>query len=350
MSPANQPLKEAIDFALAHEVGWSRDTSGVWGVHQGDPPPWNRLLGPVHPRGGVSGVIQQHGQLLAEFGEPDRADLTFSVAKFYLALLAGVAHDRGLLPDVHRPIAEQLPGIGFDDGQNRQVTWEHLLQQTSEWSGTCFEIPDQVDHYRSLAFAPVSHGKKGEKRPLRAPGHYWEYNDVRINQLSLALLHLFRQPLPQVFREAIARLCGLSDTWRWVGYDHAWVQIDGQRLPSVPGGSHWGAGVSISARDQVKLGQLMLDAGQAQGRTVISGDWMARMLSPCGLAPFYGYLVWLNHAQKIFPSLPAQAYFGMGAGGHFTLVEPTAGLVVVVRWLNPDQANEFFGRIYRALA
>jgi len=348
MSRATQ-IQKAVEFALANEVNWSRDTTGVWGVHQADPPPWNRLFGPVHPRGGVSAVILQHGKTVVEFGEPDRADLTFSVAKAYLALLAGVASDQGLLPDLQRPVVEQLQGIGFDDGANRQVTWEHLLQQTSEWTGTCFDIPDQVDHFRSLAFAPVTKGKKGEKRPLHQPGKYWEYNDVRINQLSLALLHLFRRPLPDVFREHIAKPCGLSDQWRWVGYDHAWVDIDGERMPSVPGGSHWGAGVSISARDQAILGQLMLDRGQAHGRTVISAQWIAKMQTPCPIAPFYGSLVWLNHDRKIFPALPEDNYFGMGAGGNFTLVAPSAEIVAVVRWLNPDQANEFFGLVHDAL-
>ena len=33
-------------------------------------------------------------------------------------------------------------------------------------------------------------------RVLQPPGTYWEYNDVRINQLSLALLHLFGRALP----------------------------------------------------------------------------------------------------------------------------------------------------------
>ena len=38
-----------------------------------------------------------------------------------------------------------------------------------------------------------------------APGEYWEYNDVRVNRLSLALLRRFRRPLPEVFAERIMR-------------------------------------------------------------------------------------------------------------------------------------------------
>ena len=63
---------------------------------------------------------------------------------------------------------------------------------------------------------------------------------MRINQLSLALLHLFGRPLPEVFRDAIMRPIGASDTWRWVGYDNAWIDLNGCRVQSVPGGTHWG--------------------------------------------------------------------------------------------------------------
>jgi len=84
-------LQSAIDFIQSCETPWSRDTSAPWGIHDVDPPPYNRLFGPVHSRGPVSGVIYHKHQLLATWGEPHKSDLTFSVAKTYLALLAGVA-------------------------------------------------------------------------------------------------------------------------------------------------------------------------------------------------------------------------------------------------------------------
>ena len=343
-------LKRAIDFASAHEVGWSRDTSGNWGVHAADPPPWNRLLGPVAPRGPVSGAIRVRGRLLATWGEPARADLTFSVAKTYLALLAGVAHDRGLLPEVDEPVVARLPGIGFDSAHNRGVTWAQLLQQTSEWEGECFGVPDQVDRYRTVHFQPnPASGRKGDARPLQAPGSYWEYNDVRINQLSLALLHLYQRPLPQVFAEAIMRPLGTSEDWRWVGYDHAWVDLNGARVQSVPGGSHWGGGVSISSLDQARIGQLLLDEGRHEGRQLISAEWIRNMRVPCALAPFYGYLIWLNRERSVFPSVNAASYFAIGAGGSITWVDPERHMVVVVRWIDAEHADAFFRAVGAAV-
>ena len=346
------PLADAIGYAVAHETPWDRDVDGQWGIHAVDPPPWNRLFGPVHGRGPVSGVVVRDGRTLGRWGEPRRADLTFSVAKTYLAMLAGVAFDRGLMPDPDEPVVARVPGIGFDDPHNARVTWTQLLQQTSEWQGTCFGIPEQVDRWRTVAWQPPpppDAGRKGEARPLAAPGTFWEYNDVRINQLALALTHLFRRSLPDVFREAIARPAGASEDWRWVGYDHAWIELDGRRLASVPGGSHWGGGVSIGAEDQARIMQLFLDGGRAGDRQVLSPAWLSRMLAPCPIAPFYGYLTWLNAGRRVFPSLPESSFFAIGAGVSILWVDPDRRVVVVVRWIDTAHADAFFARLSAAI-
>jgi CubicO group peptidase (beta-lactamase class C family) len=310
-------MQQAIQFANDHESAWDRSVKGVFGVHLNDPPPWNRLLGPIHDRGPVSGVVTVRGETVASWGEPERADLTFSVAKLYLAILAGVAHDRGLLPDVDEPVGKRVPGIGFDEGQNADITWRHLLQQTSEWEGERFGVSDQADRYRAVTFGVPPDGKKGEARPLQRPGTYWEYND--------------------------------SENWQWVGYDNAWVEIDGQRMPSVPGGSHWGGGMSISARDQALIGQMLLNDGMANGRRILSSEWIRDMRTPCAIAPYYGYLIWLNHEGRVFPSVPASSFFGVGAGSSFTWVEPERQMVVIVRWLNSAHADALFGKILEAV-
>ena len=349
----NQPmppsLAEAVAFASAHETPWTRDPAAEpqrFGVHHDDPAPFNRLLGPVYPRGPVGGVILQHGREVAAWGEPRRSDQTFSVAKTYLALLAGVAQRQGLLPDLDRPLSSQLPGIGFDSPHNAPVTWRQLLQQTSEWEGECFGLPDTVDRWRKVSHDPrPAGGRKGDARPLQAAGTYWEYNDVRINQLSLALLHLFGRPLPEVFRGEVLARVDAEDPFRWEAYDTAWVTIGGQRLPSVPGGTHWGGGVSISARDQARIGQLLLDGG----RDVLPPGWTKLMRTPCDIAPFYGLLVWLNADGRGFPGASTDAVFMQGAGGHMVWVDPGLDAVVVTRWLDPAHTGDFIMQLASAL-
>jgi len=211
-----------------------------------------------------------------------------------------------------------------------------MLQFTSEWSGVCFGIPDQVDHYRTVSLQPAtrSNGQtKGMNRPLNEPGTYWEYNDIRINQYSLALLHLFQQPLPDIFKQHIADPVGLSDNWSWHGYENSYVKINGTRMQSVPGGGHWGGGLKISAADQALLGQLMLQHGQWRGETIISSDWIEKMLTPCPIAPFYGFFTWLNTNNCISKAASAQSYFAMGIGGQLIWHDPVLDTVGVFRWL-----------------
>ena len=354
----SSPLAQAARFAQAHEVPWPRDPEAApapgqvpWGVHHDDPSPFNRLRGPVHARGPQSGIVRQRGEEVAAWGEPERPDLTFSVAKTYLALLAGVAQGQGLLPDENAPVVARLPGIGFDSTHNRAVTWAHLLTQTSEWEGSCFGLPDTVDRWRKVAQDPrPAGGPKGGARPLQAPGTYWEYNDVRINQLALALLHLFQRPLPEVFLGHVLRPLGGGDGFAWEGYDDAWIELPGVgRVQSVPGGTHWGAGVSISARDQARIGQMLLDGGVGGGRQIVPRDWIERMTAPCALAPFYGRLLWLNRNGRAFPGLSTRAAFMVGAGGHYVGVDPERDAVIVLRWLDPAHASTVISKIACAL-
>jgi CubicO group peptidase (beta-lactamase class C family) len=344
-------LNEALHAIAACESPWSRDNSPPWGIHDADPAPYNRLYGPVYPRGAVSAIVFQRGECLAQIGDVHRADLTFSVAKTYLALLAGIAHDQGLLTDVREPVYRRCPGIGFDEGRLQRITWEHLLQQTSEWEGTCLGIPEQVDRYRWLSYQPgAPEGKKGDPRPLGEPGSYFEYNDVRINQLSLALLHLFKEPLPEVFEKAIRKPCACGDLFRWEGYEQGLSLVDGKTMMSVPGGSHWGGGVSISAMDQARIGLMLMRHGLSDnGQQVISQRWIEAMQEPCEVAPFYGYLVWLNQQGSLFKSAPKSSWFALGAGSSVTWVDQTLELVVIMRWIDAAKTNDCIDMIMSAL-
>lgn len=352
-SSIKEALAECIAFTINNEIDWTRDTSSPWGIHENDMPPWNRLLGPVWPRGGVSGAVVINGERLISWGDSKRPDLTFSVAKTYLSLLCGLAFDAGLIRDVDECVVISLPGIGFESKHNKFITWRHLLQQTSEWSGVCCGVPDQADHYRYLSFHDSSYRssfRKGTKRQMHEPGTYWEYNDVRINQLSLALLHLFRQPLDEVFEQRILKPIGCSCDWDWAPYFDAFIDIDGITMPTLPGGSHWGGGVRISSQDQVLIGQLLLQRGRWRGKVLISEDWIDLMLTPSRLAPYYGFLTWLNTDGILFPRLPESSLFAIGAGGSYTWIDPELNAVTVIRWINPPKVETFMVRLREVLA
>ena len=345
-------LEAAVAFAAERETPWSRDLASVIANQYFEPPPWNETLGPVRPRGGPNGLITRHGKLVARWGDTRQTDLTFSIAKSYLSLLAGVAHDRGLLPDVHERVGARIKDGGFEPPHNDGIEWEHFLQQTSEWEGTLWDKPDLVDRNRNLSTEGTAAAakKKGTHRDLEPPGGFWEYNDVRVNRFSLALMRLFRRPLPEVFREAIMTPLGASQSWEWWGYRNSTVEVDGRPMTSVPGGSHWGGGVAIHAEDQARVGLLMLARGRWGERRLLSEEWIAASTLPAALNPQYGYLWWLNTGRGRYKSASPESVFAIGAGGNTTWIDPATGIVAVMRWMDPAATDGFIGRVMAALS
>jgi CubicO group peptidase (beta-lactamase class C family) len=341
-------IAAAARYAGEHETPWKRDLAEVVERDFGEDPPWNEPLGPVRPRGAPNGLVLRHGQIVAEWGDTGQVDLTFSVAKSYLSILAGLAFDRGLIRDPHEPVRRTVDDGGFDPPHNDAITWHHLLQQTSEWEGELWGKPDLIDRNRSVGGRPAP-GKKGTHRDLQPPGAFWEYNDVRVNRLSLALLRLWRRPLPQVFRELVMQPIGASSDWEWHGYRNSYVEIDGERMQSVSGGSHWGGGVFIHARDQARIGLLMQRGGLWGDRRILSENWIERMREPCPLNPQYGYLWWLNTGRGQFPSAPAGSYFASGAGGNLTWIDPENDVVAVLRWIDPAARDGFIRLVMTAI-
>ncbi len=323
-------------YALAHESPWPRDIRAHIESGFFEPPPHNAILGPVASRGGPNGLVLREGRLVARWGDTRQVDMTFSVAKSYLALLAGLAVMDGLLPDLDARVAETVRDGGFEGPHNGAITWRMLLQNTSEWEGTLFGKSDEIDRGRNLNVE--GQGSKGI-RPLRAPGTYWEYNDVRVNRLSLSLLRLFGRPLPEIFAERIMRPIGASTDWRWHGYETSWVEVGGRRVQSVSGGGHWGGGVFIHAEDQARIGLLVLQGGVWNGQRLLPEGWVAQCTTPCALNPQYGYLFWLNTNQGKFAAAPAGSWWFSGAGGNTTWMDPSRGLVLVSRWLDPAKLN-----------
>lgn len=347
-----EPLEELARFAESHEsTTWPPSIVNEQGIYDNasitDNPQWNELIGPVKPRGKPNGVILRHGRLVAEWGDTRRVDMTFSISKSYLSLLAGLALKDGLIRDLD----DTVRGYGLDDGfdapQNRSITWQHLLHQTSEWEGTLWGKPDLADRNRSIR---GDHSRQGTHRDLQAPGSHWEYNDVRVNRLSLSLLRLFRRPLPEVLKERIMRPIGAADSWEWPAYRNALVEIDGRRMPSVPGGGHWGGGLWIASRDHARVGQLVLNRGAWDGREILPAEILQRLLQPAPVNPGYASLWWLNPGREAIPAAPESCVLARGGGANLIVVDAQHDLVLVSRWVDSAHWNALYTYIMESLA
>lgn len=337
-------LDSAIKFAIASENPATKDLAVDLATTFGREP-FDTPIGPVKPRGALNGIIIRHGYIVAEWGETSRVDMTFSVTKSFLSTVVGLAWQRGLIKDVADTVREYVPHDGLFDGpHNSKITWDHLLRQTSDWQGTLWGKPDWAD--RPEGERPAD----WPNRKLSEPGTRYKYNDVRVNVIALATLYVWRRPLPQVLREEIMEPIGASSTWRWHGYDNAWVELDGARMQSMTGGGHWGGGMFISARDMARFGYLFLRNGRWNDRQIVSPKWIEMARTPGSANPTYGYMNWfLNTGRKPLPAAPASAVTFQGNGSNIIYIDQENDLVVVVRWIQQRAFNDFIGQVLASL-
>ena len=160
-------LREAVAFHLAHESRAPRDLLQAHYQSFGREP-FGEPVGPFKPRGDPTGVVVRRGYVVAEWGDPRRVDMTFSVTKSFLSTVVGVAYDRRMIRSLDdpvaaymapvvpldpgaaaRPAAERMASAGvlepFDTPHNRRLTWDHLLRQVSDWEGTLWGKPEWAD-------------------------------------------------------------------------------------------------------------------------------------------------------------------------------------------------------------
>jgi len=321
--------------------------------------PYGGAVGPFKERGDPTGVILRHGYIVAEWGDPDRVDMTHSVTKSFLSSVVGLAYDRGMIRSLNDSVFRAvgpipaLPG-GFSSGavtmldpfstpHNRRITWDHMLRQVSDWEGTLWGKPEWADR-------PTGQAGDWRTRARVAPGTAWEYNDVRVNALALATLEVWRRPLPSVLREYIMEPIGASTTWQWLGYETSWVVMDGQAVQSVAGGGHWGGGMFINAHDMARFGYLTLRRGKWKDRQLLSENWVKMALTPTPAEPTYGFMNWfLNTDRKYAPSAPASVFIHVGNGTNVVIVDPDHDIVAVVRWIENGAVDGFIQRLLAAL-
>ena len=288
--------------------------------------PGYRILGPTGRREAPAGLVIRKGMIAAEWGDPERVEMTFSVVKSYLSTVAGLAWQAGLVPDLDEPVGQRVRSGHFDSTHNRTISWRHLLNQTSDWQGQLWDTHDWAD--RPVGDDPG----QWENRQLHAPGTHYKYNDVRVNLLAYALLQVWRQPLPVVLREQIMDPIGASVTWRWEGYENSWVVLDGQHMQSVSGGGHFGGGMFINSMDLARFGLLFLRDGRWGERQLVPETWIELARQPTPVRQDYGFMWWLNTGREAIPAAPESAYYAAGYGGNYIYIDPANDLLVVLRW------------------
>lgn len=335
-------LDSAVSFALKNENKVERDLR-IANMKSYSREPGYKMIGPMKERGGPAGLIIKNGYIVAQWGDVNRVDMTFSVTKSYLSTVAGLAIDEGLIKNVNDKVGQYVWDEHFESVHNSKITWHHLLTQSSDWNGSLFGLHDWADR-------PPREGTIDDwkNRKLLEPGTNYEYNDVRVNLLAYSLLQVWRKPLPVVLKEKIMDQIGAATTWRWFGYENSYITMDGVTVQSVSGGGHHGGGIFINTYDHARFGLLFLRNGKWKSQQLLSEKWINAVQQPSAANKNYGYLWWLNTDQS-WKGISPKVYYAAGFGGNYIIIDKEHDLLVVTRWMDDNKVAEMMSLVIKSI-
>ncbi|HRE20156.1 MAG TPA: serine hydrolase [Rhabdaerophilum sp.] len=256
----------------------------------------------------ISLGIVRRGKLVYEYykegATAETAVNVASVTKSVLALLVGIALDKGVLKSVDQPITEFFPELATTDvdPKSRDILLRHLLSMSAGW---------QVDPNDQPPFIALDALKR---RVTHAPGSTYQYDNATSHLIGIALSRAAGMSLEDFARVHLFEPLGIVN-FNWgkdaQGHTQGWSFL------------------RITLADMLKLGQLVLDRGEWQGRRVVSSLWIREMLTrrnaggPHTNLP-YGYQWYVYHT----PDRQHEAVMGIGYGGQFLYVVPALQLVI----------------------
>ena len=103
-------LSNAIRHAIEKENKAPRNLEAAHFMTFGKEP-YGDPVGPFAERGPATGLIIHKGYIVAQWGAPERVDMTFSVTKSFLSTVVGLAVDKGIIRSVNDTVYKYVPPI-----------------------------------------------------------------------------------------------------------------------------------------------------------------------------------------------------------------------------------------------
>ena len=278
-------------------------------------------------------LIAKDNTILVEryqYGRTDRDRLTsFSMAKSVVGLLIGMALKEGAIRSVDDLTETYVPGL--KDSEYGRTPIKALLLMAS---GVAFseDYANRSSDIYALARLTLEQDPAGSLAAVKqfntrraAPGARFSYSSAETLVLGLVLAAATKRTVSDYAAEKLWQPLGAEADATWI------IDATGQEVTF--------AYVNAVLRDWARLGLMLANRGQWQGKTVVPEDWLAA--SAANALPTepplakYGYQVWYSEDTRRF-SL-------RGLRGQYVLVDPDLKLVLVQTALSGGQPE--FGEL-----
>lgn len=200
---------------------------------------------------------------------------TMSVTKSVVGLAIGRLVTLGKLKSIDEPVHTLFPE--WQQGRKASITVRMLIEHTSGLQNvpmTTAEIQPSPD-YVQLALAAELESE---------PGSTYSYNNKAVNLLAGIVERADGRKLDDFTHEELFQPLGVDD-FEW--------------LRDATGNPHAMSGLALHAKDLVRIGQLVLQAGHWAGGQLIASDWFEQMDNPGDHERESALMWWHVHDAKL---------------------------------------------------
>jgi CubicO group peptidase (beta-lactamase class C family) len=312
--------------------GWATSPAGTQGI---DEAALQRTITSLldAPLNIHSVLVERHGILVAEYyqGGTDRSVYALvstrrrfgpevkqdvrSIGKSVTGLLYGIALHEGKVPHPSTVVLASYPQLAANaPAEKRRITVNHLLDMASglAWQEGTAGINDELRLFwkKDIPRYVLDHDV------ATAAGTRFNYNGGGTAILADLIARGSGQTLSEYARSRLFAPLGIHD-WTWV------ADLHGRPMAFN--------GLRMRPRDLLKIGRLVLDQGQWEGKQIVPASWIAKSMAPAfdtNVRDYrYGHQWWAGTAR--WHGRPLQWHAGFGNGGQRLYVIPALDLAIV---------------------
>lgn len=272
----------------------------------------------------------------------DDAQNVMSVTKSVVALLTGIAIDKGYIGGVDEKVLSFFPEYEVKRGEKtiQEVTIRHLLTMTAPYK------------YKSEPWTKVCTSQDWTKAALDLLGGRsgitgeFKYATLGIHIMNGIIEQASGQKVVDFANENLFVPLGITPT-----VEHGDSSKEDQFdfvMNKNPRKHEWysdpcgrataGWGLTLSATDMAKIGAMLANGGKTlDGREIVSKDWIRQMTTPYQRLgerfgnQSYGYLWWLPHGEEPEEGQKDTTVFAaIGDSGNVIYVDPSRKIAVGV--------------------
>ncbi|HEX3839406.1 MAG TPA: serine hydrolase [Acidimicrobiales bacterium] len=248
----------------------------------------------------------------------------FSSTKSVVSILTGVAYDQHRL-SLDDPIGKYLPtGPGWGDAAHRAITIRQLLTETA---GLRESI---LTEFASVGVDPNIVQEALAQPLISKPGTTFDYTQRVPDLLAFVVQRAVGEDLQAFAQQYVFSPIGIpANSYIW--------------LRDRSGNTYGYANLFIPPTQFAKLGLLMQNGGNWNGRQVLSTNYIGQLRQPTATNGCYGFLFWVNGGSscksanipaaqtvdhEMIPSAPPDLFAMVGALQQNNFMVPSLNMTV----------------------